>query len=515
MKNIPYKFSLFILATFITMQCSKKVVNVDANLPPLNPSSLDSTGGTWKTILLSNAPQVPIPSPSASNSSDYMNELSQIKLMQQGMNASDQAMVSYWTAGYVLRWNETLRGLVAKYNLPTAVGDNNIYPIPSPSNPFNYPQFPFSNPPYAARAYAYLSAAQYDALVAAYYYKLIYRRQAPYHQSAGIKALVPASELPSYPSEAGVLAGLTTEMMKLLFPTELNSIQALAQQSEKAAILSGAASPSDINAGDSLGRKIADLYIARAKTDKAGMAVGNQTIWTALQTTAQAKGETPWISLELPPRPPMLPLFGNVHSLFLDSATIVSLRPGPPPSTSSNNMKNELSTELSYSKNPTGYNVRITQFWADGIGTYTPPGHWNYIASQDFIQLNYSEIRWARNLAFLNITLMDAAIVCWNTKYYYFNPRPTQLNPQIKTLTGIPNFPSYISGHSTFSGAACAVLSYIIPDKANIYNQMAAEASLSRQVSGIHYKVDCDSGLQVGFRVGNLAIEKLQSFGGN
>ena len=25
-------------------------------------------------------------------------------------------------------------------------------------------QFPFSNPPFAARAYAYLSAAQYDAL---------------------------------------------------------------------------------------------------------------------------------------------------------------------------------------------------------------------------------------------------------------------------------------------------------------------------------------------------------------
>ena len=54
---------------------------------------------------------------------------------------------------------------------------------------------------------------------------------------------------------------------------------------------------------------------------------------------------------------------------------------------------------------------------------------------------NYSEVRFARNMALLNMTQMDAAIVCWDIKYHYFNPRPTQLDPAIKTLTGIPNFP--------------------------------------------------------------------------
>jgi hypothetical protein len=80
--------------------------------------------------------------------------------------------------------------------------------------------------------------------------------------------------------------------------------------------------------------------------------------------------------------------------------------------------------------------------FADGIGTYTPPGHWNAIATEDFIKQNYSDVRWARNMALLNMTEMDAGIVCWNTKYYYFNPRPTQMIPGIKTLTGIPNFTS-------------------------------------------------------------------------
>ena len=67
--------------------------------------------------------------------------------------------------------------------------------------------------------------------------------------------------------------------------------------------------------------------------------------------------------------------------------------------------------------------LRIVHFWADGVGTYTPPGHWDAIAAEDFVKQNFSEVRWARNMALLNMAEMDAAIVCWNTKYYYFNPR--------------------------------------------------------------------------------------------
>ena len=61
-------------------------------------------------------------------------------------------------------------------------------------------------------------------------------------------------------------------------------------------------------------------------------------------------------------------------------------------------------------------------------------------------------------MALLNMAMMDAAIVCWDAKYVYFNPRPPQMNNTIKTVTGLPNFPSYTSGHSTFSGAAATIL---------------------------------------------------------
>jgi len=54
--------------------------------------------------------------------------------------------------------------------------------------------------------------------------------------------------------------------------------------------------------------------------------------------------------------------------------------------------------------------------------------------------------------------------------------------------TGLPNFPSYISGHSTFSGAAATILGYIIPSKATMFNSMADEASLFRLYGAIHYR---------------------------
>jgi membrane-associated phospholipid phosphatase len=176
-------------------------------------------------------------------------------------------------------------------------------------------------------------------------------------------------------------------------------------------------------------------------------------------------------------------------------------------------MQAELAEVLDQVQHPTREKTRIVHYWADGVGTYTPPGHWNAIAAEDLIQKNFSEVRWARNMALLNMSLMDAGVVCWFTKYHYFNPRPTQLNPAIRTTTGVPNFPAYISGHSTFSSAAATILAHIIPDQANKYFSMAKEASNSRLYGGIHYRSDCEMGLTVGANVGNYAVQRAETDG--
>ena len=513
------KKTLFIFASCIALAvampfgCSKKVDGRTDNIAPLQPSKTDIDAGAWKTVLLTGPTEFPVAAPIATTTPDYIAQVNEIKTWQANITSEEKDIVKYWSAGAVLRWNEILRDLVAKHNLPPYQNPDNTYPFPSANNPLAYPQFPFANPPYAARAYAYVSAAQYDALVAAYYYKKLYNRAAPYKVDATVNSLIPKSDLPSYPSEDAVVEGAAAETMKLLFPGDQDFIQQKAEEHKRARIISGANVRSDIEAGEALGRAVAQKFVTRARGDRAGAAIGTQAQWTKLETDAIAKGETPWYSLETPKRPPMLPLFGVVKAFLFDSLTAISLRPGPPPLSGSPKMKQETDEALYYTTHDTRDHYDIVHFWADGVATYTPPGHWDAIAAEDFITKNFSEVRWARNIALLNMAEMDAAIVCWDTKYFYFNPRPTQTNAAIKTLTGIPNFPSYISGHSTFSGAAATVLSYILPENSSKYAAMATEASLSRLYAGIHYRMDCEVGLQVGTNVGNYAVNRGKADG--
>ena len=501
---------LALITMLATTACNKNVSDRTADLSALQPANQDLNAGSWKLILLSRPDSFAVAAPVATTSPLYVADLNEIKAYQSHLSSDQQNKIKYWSAGGVLRWNEIMRELVAKYNLPPYQNLDGTYPIPSSANPFAYPLFPFSNPPYAARAYGYVSAAQYDALVACWGYKNQYKRPAPYLVDSTIKALAGKSTLPSYPSEGAVLAGVTTEMMKLLFPDEIAAIQQKLEEQELSLIASGAATRGDVTAGETLGRQIAEVFITRARGDNAGKAVGSSTDWTNLITTAQGKSQTPWFSLETPARPPMLPLFGKVKGFLCDSATIVSLRPGPPPSTSGDEMKQETLDAYNTIKNPSREQMRVVQFWADGVGTYTPPGHWNTIAAEDFVTKNFSEVRWARNMALLNMAEMDAAISCWDIKYYYFNPRPTQMDPRIKTLTGIPNFPSYVSGHSMFSSAAATILGHILPERADAYNAMAQEAANSRVYAGIHYTIDCTTGMTVGQTVGYYAVKRAK-----
>lgn len=514
-KYISFIIIAIASVAIIVVSCSKEVTGRTDNLSALSPENSDTNAGNWKTVLLSRPDTFAIATPAAITSGVYVGELNEVKGLQQNITSAQKDIVKYWSAGAVLRWNEILRQLVAKHNLPPYQNEDGTYPIPNSANPFNYPQFPFSNPPYAARAYAYVSAAQYDALVSAWHYKMQYKRAAPYKVDSMVNAnkLIPANDLPSYPSEDAVVAGVTAEMMKFLFPTEIAFIEQKAAEAEQARLLAGANVRSDLVAGEALGRAVAEAFITRGKGDNAGKAVGTPAQWANFVTVTQARGEKAWVSLETPARPPMLPLYGVVKPFLFDSATCVSLRPGPPPSTNSQQMKDETKEIYSYVKNASRDHIRIVDFWADGAGTYTPPGHWDAIASEDFIKQNWSEVRWARNMALLNMSLMDAAIVCWNTKYFYFNPRPSTMNPAIKTLTGVPNFPAYISGHSTFSGAAAEILGHIIPSRATAYAAMAQEASNSRMYAGIHFRSDCQTGLAVGKNVGDFAIKRAQTDG--
>src|SRR4029077_13486894 len=256
--------------------------------------------------------QFTVAAPAAETSAAYAAELAAIKTAQATLTAAQRSAIAYWAGGGVLRWNQLVRELVARFNLPPAPRADGTYPVPDPENPFAEPQFPFANPPYAARAYSYVAVAQFEALKTAWYWKYQYHRRSPARSGSAIRALMPVGDLPAYPSEDAVLSGVTVEMLKVLFPAAVADITQRAAEQRNAALWSGKAAASDVAAGLALGKAVAATLIARAGSDGMKNAVGNAAQWQGLARRAGGGGGIHWISQESPPRPPMLPNFGQV-----------------------------------------------------------------------------------------------------------------------------------------------------------------------------------------------------------
>ena len=502
--------AVVLTAGTLLTSCDRSITDLEP-LPPLAAASLDASAGNWQMIVLTSANQVHVAAPAAVTSDAYRAELAAIRQAQASITPAQRSKIDYWSGGGVLRWNQVLRGLVAKYHLPPAPRADGSYVFPDASNPYGDPAFPFANPPYAARAYSYIAVAQYEALKAAWLYKYQYRRASPATYDTGIQSLVPRSDLPSYPSEDAVLAGVTVAMLQVLFPAAVEEATTRGADEREAALLSGKASSSDLAAGLALGRSVAALVLARMATDGTGNAIGNAALWTALADSARARGETPWLSLDTPARPPMLPAFGAVRTWNMTSAELVAARPPAPYPTASAQMKAEVAEVRRTTERLTREQRAIAQRWNDGAGTYTPPGHWNDIAADHIRDARFSEVRAARAFALLNMAMHDASVACWEAKYTYFNPRPSQLDPAIRTDIGLPNFPAYPSGHSTFSAAASGVLGYLFPGEAARFRVMADEAGMSRLYGGIHYRLDIDQGKAHGDRVSAFTLRFAQS----
>lgn len=536
MKPYKNKFGVALIGLML-FSISCREIDGNENLIPSIPTQIDANAGTWKLISggpLTSITQISLPVPTAITSDAYKAELISIRDAQGKITQSQSDAIHYWNNRGVLRWNQIMRSLVAKYSLAPAPRDDGSYVFPDAENPFADPAFPFASPPYSARAYSYVSAAQMEALKATWHYKYLpsHTRPSPFKNDTSIKLLLPreatGNELNdhAYPSEDAVLSGVTAELLKLLFPAAVEEITLKAAEQRNAALWSGKASISDISAGLAFGKSVAALFTARAATDNMRFAIGTKPQWDVLIDSAKAhlikkdpsldiSKEIFWKSLDLPTRPPMLPFFGNVKGWMLAPKDFVNVWPGPPPSTSSEQMKEELAEVKSMVDKIDREKLRIVHFWADGGGTYAPPGHWNDIAAEYINKANYSEVRAARAFALLNMAMHDAAVGCWGVKYYYFNPRPSQLDPTIKTLTGLPNFPAYTSGHSTFSAAASTVLSHLFPSDAVEFDRLKEEASISRLYGGIHYRSDLEKGKAHGAAIGNYTVTFAKGDGAN
>jgi hypothetical protein len=176
------------------------------------------------------------------------------------------------------------------------------------------------------------------------------------------------------------------------------------------------------------------------------------------------------------------------------------------------------------------------QYWGDLVGiTGTSSGHWiaivGQIARNDGLSLAAAAEAYAR----VGIAATDVFITIWETKYLYNVQRPVtyiqaNIDPTwLPSLVTPPN-PSYLSGHSTQSGATATVLTGLfgnktftdtthvdfglVPSQAprtfSSFEQAAEEAAVSRLYGGIHYSFDNNDGLSTGRCVGQAINDRVQ-----
>ncbi len=202
--------------------------------------------------------------------------------------------------------------------------------------------------------------------------------------------------------------------------------------------------------------------------------------------------------------PPAGATFGGVTPYLLTSGA--QFRPPPPPVFNSPAFLTDLGEIRSLSDTRTPAQNAIALFWNFPTGTFTPPGYWNLTAANYIGTFGLNERAATRAFALMGAAMMDAMIGCWDAKYFYWTLRPSQADPGITLSFGLPNHPSYPSGHSCVSAAAATVLKDIFPARGAELDGWVVEAGLSRMYAGIHYRFDITAGQDLGQAVARWAI---------
>ena len=361
-------------------------------------------------------------------------------------------------------------------------------------------------PNVTSRVVALVSASVFDAVngIEPRFHPLLVRPDAPHHASQSAAAIQAAYAilLHLYPLQSGTL---TTRRDA--------SLAALASTEKAEAIAAGVA----------WGQKVADAIWTSRLTD--GFAptpppfIGVQGVvgmpavgfWrptplvNAFGATPQIATMTPWV-LRRPSQfrlEPPLALNSQEYARDLNEVKTMG--------TFSGSMRNADQSELAL-------------FWA-----LNTPLAWNRIAAQISAERRLTLAENAHLFALLNVTLSDALIACWDSKYRYVFWRPITAiragqapaeSPWVPWLdffpAGTPPHPEYPSAHSTMSGAAAFILAAAFGEKTafsltsevrptprsfSSFSEATAEIADARVFGGIHFRTSCVRANDLGGKV--------------
>jgi hypothetical protein len=262
----------------------------------------------------------------------------------------------------------------------------------------------------------------------------------------------------------------------------------------------------------------------------------------------------------------LVPQWGSVTPFAVDPAAFLHSF-GTPLAAGTDAYRQQAQDIVDISAHLTDEQKTIAEYWADGMMTDSPPGHWMrfgiWISKRDHHDASTD----ARMFFALSNALLDAGIVCWRAKRLNDSVRPitaihtlfahTKIyawagpgkgarwidgsawqpyqSPEIVT----PAFPEFFSGHSTFSAAAAEVLrrftdsdtfgdSYTqaagtslfepgVPAKPvtlawPTFSAAADQAGISRRYGGIHFETGDVAGRRAGRAIGALAFDRAAAY---
>lgn len=260
----------------------------------------------------------------------------------------------------------------------------------------------------------------------------------------------------------------------------------------------------------------------------------------------------------------LTPFWHKTKPLLLDSAN--EFRSAPPPAIGSEQLKNEVKEVIELQANLTNEQKALVEFMRDGPKSVQQAGHWLIFAQNVSVRDKHTLDEDVKMYFLVTAAAMDAFIACWDTKMTYDFARPFALihemykGKKIKGWGGpekgmiemngeewrpyspetfvCPPFPSYISGHSTVSGACSEVLRLFTgsdifgeevkripgeltePDnkapevtlKFTTFTETANMAGFSRVLGGYHIQCENIEGLKMGRNVAAVVWKKYLGY---
>lgn len=259
----------------------------------------------------------------------------------------------------------------------------------------------------------------------------------------------------------------------------------------------------------------------------------------------------------------LTPHWGKVKPLTLDSAS--QFRPGPPPAIGTEKLNKEIEEVVVMQATLTDEHRALVEFMRDGPHSVQQAGHWLIFAQNVSVRDQHTLDEDVQLYFLVEAAAMDSFIACWETKMYYDYARPYTLvhnyyqDRIIKAWAGpekgmtqmkgvewrpyspdtflCPPFPSYVSGHSTVSGACAEVLRLftgndqfgekvtLVPGAATepnrtgdsvtlffpTFTETANMAGVSRVLGGYHISSDNVEGLALGRKVAGVVWDTYRA----